>query len=92
MFQKEAKIGECVTCPRCSHEISLENALRLPTDFSAMCPNCGHRAVYLSAQTHDPIPYAGAVRAAVGIEFSTRKKALAESKSWLSQWTSSMSL
>ncbi len=92
VFQKEPKSGTCVSCPRCSYEIPLENILRLPNDFSVLCPSCGHRSVYLSAQTHDPTQYEGAVRTTVGTEFSTRKKPLAQPKSWLSEWTSSMGL
>jgi predicted RNA-binding Zn-ribbon protein involved in translation (DUF1610 family) len=37
----------------CSREIALVGELRLPEEFSVLCPNCGRRKVYRSAAVHD---------------------------------------
>ena len=48
--------GRCVTCPACSCEIAVVGTLRLPREFSVLCPNCGHRNVHLADAAHDPRP------------------------------------
>ena len=46
--------GSCVICPLCSWEIPLVGTLRPPGEFSALCPNCGHRNIYQSDDARDP--------------------------------------
>ena len=62
----------CVSCPMCSGEISLVGKQRLPQEFSAQCPNCGHRKVYQSTATHDPMEDAKAHRKPRAIEFGRK--------------------
>ncbi|MGH8637851.1 MAG: hypothetical protein ACREUZ_12030 [Burkholderiales bacterium] len=46
----------CVRCPACSFEIRLAGGLRLPPEFSVLCPGCGRRKVYRSAETYESLP------------------------------------
>ena len=43
----------CVSCPKCSFEIPVLGARRLPREFSVLCPNCGWRKEYQLAGLHD---------------------------------------
>ena len=51
--RKDFKTDTCVSCPACSCEIRLPSALRLPEQFSVLCPNCGQRKHYGPAEVHD---------------------------------------
>ena len=42
----------CVSCPKCSFEIPVQGARRLPREFSVLCPNCGWRKEYQLAELH----------------------------------------
>jgi len=42
----------CVSCPKCSFEIPVIGAGRLPREFSVSCPNCGWRKEHQSAELH----------------------------------------
>jgi hypothetical protein len=41
-----------VSCPKCSFEIPVLSAGRLPREFSVLCPNCGWRKEHQSAELH----------------------------------------
>jgi len=62
----------CVRCPMCSCEIPLVGAPHLPSEFSAACPNCGHRNVYLKAAARDVNPAAAAIKATRKIQFGKK--------------------
>ena len=56
VFREIADTGaslSCVSCPTCSCEIPVQAALRMPREFSVLCPNCGRRREYQSAELHD---------------------------------------
>ena len=42
----------CVSCPKCSFEIPVQGAGRLPREFSVLCPNCGWRKEHQPAELH----------------------------------------
>jgi predicted RNA-binding Zn-ribbon protein involved in translation (DUF1610 family) len=80
--RKVSQIDTCVRCPTCSWEIPLVGTLRLPREYSVLCPNCGQRKVYQAAQAHDLKQDAEATKTSGRIiQFGT-KKAM-EPKSWL---------
>jgi DNA-directed RNA polymerase subunit RPC12/RpoP len=62
-ISKPSQTDASVSCPMCSCEIPLVGKQRLPREFSALCPNCGHRKVFLQAEVHDPKPDAAATKA-----------------------------
>ena len=64
--------GSCVSCSLCSYEIRLVGKGRPTREFSALCPNCGHRKVYQQAEAHDPKPDAAATRAPEKIQFGKK--------------------
>jgi hypothetical protein len=51
-------VVSCVSCPTCSFEIPLQSGLRMPREFSVLCPNCGWRREYHPADLHDARPKA----------------------------------
>jgi len=53
-----------------------------------LCPNCGQRKVYQSAEAHDPKQDAEATKTSRRIQFSTGKKKSMQPKSWLNEWAS----
>jgi hypothetical protein len=56
VFRKIVKpdaIVSCVSCPTCSCEIPVHSVLRMPREFSVLCPNCGWRREYQPADLHD---------------------------------------
>jgi hypothetical protein len=61
-----------VSCPSCSYEIHTVGKARLPREFSAPCPNCGHRNVYQQGDAHEPNPDAAAARAPRKIQFGKK--------------------
>ena len=89
-FQKDPETDNYVSCPRCSCEIPLAGTIRLPREFSVLCPNCGRRDVYQPAEAHDPKQGAAATRTAGSIQFSTGKKEPIRPKSWLNEWACSV--
>ena len=84
---KDFKTDTCVSCPACSCEIRLPSALRLPGQFSVLCPNCGQRKNYGSAEVHDRKD-AEATDTFRRIQFGGRKKISIEPKSWLNECAS----
>jgi hypothetical protein len=52
MANTDASVS-CESCPTCSCEIPVQAALRMPREFSVLCPNCGWRREYKSADLHD---------------------------------------
>jgi ssDNA-binding Zn-finger/Zn-ribbon topoisomerase 1 len=46
-------VVSCVSCPTCSFEIPVHSVLRMPREFSILCPNCGWRREYQPADLHD---------------------------------------
>ena len=64
--------GRCVGCPTCSCEIPVVGTLRLPQEFSVLCPNCRHRNVYQSAEVRDPKQDAAATMAPRNIQFGKK--------------------
>ena len=64
--------GSCVSCPLCSGEIRLGGQERVPREFSAECPNCGHRNVYQQTEIHEPNPNAAATKATRKIQFGKK--------------------
>lgn len=62
----------CVSCPACAFEIPMADTKRLPNEFSLLCPNCGQRAVYLSAGVHAPKAAADATRTSRKIQFGKK--------------------
>jgi DNA-directed RNA polymerase subunit RPC12/RpoP len=64
--------GSYVRCPTCSCEFPLVGTQRLPKEFSAPCPNCGHRNVYQEAEAHDPKQDADATRTPRKIQFGKK--------------------
>jgi hypothetical protein len=83
--------GGCVSCPACNYEISVLKTPTLPREFSALCPNCGARKFYLSAEIHDRTQTKEAVRLSTKIGFGRRTASYhdqtvgspEEPKSWL---------
>jgi hypothetical protein len=55
-------VVNCVSCPTCSYEIPVQSTLRIPREFSVLCPNCGWRREYQPADLHDARRDAGATR------------------------------
>jgi len=53
VFRKIIKDSTWVSCPGCSCEIPVQNAARLPREFSVPCPNCGERKVYGPADVQE---------------------------------------
>jgi hypothetical protein len=64
--------GSCVSCPMCSYEIRLVGKVRPSREFSARCPNCGHRKVYQQAEARDSNPDAAATGAPGKIQFGKK--------------------
>jgi uncharacterized Zn finger protein (UPF0148 family) len=62
----------CVNCPTCAYEISVVKTTTLPREFSALCPNCGKRNTYLSAEVHDPKQIEEIIQHSARIEFGKR--------------------
>jgi hypothetical protein len=62
----------CVSCPACAFEIPVVDTKRLPKEFSLLCPNCGQRGVYVSAEVHAPKVAADATRASRKIQFGKK--------------------
>lgn len=79
----DPSLSACVICPTCSFEIPLASGKRLPDEFSMLCPNCGQRKFYRSADLHALAPDIEAVHAVRRIPFSTGKKQASPTKSWL---------
>jgi len=76
ILENEQNEGACVRCPGCSYEIFLENTVPLPLEVSVMCPRCGHRHVYQSAEARTATQ--SAAERFVKREFSTRKTRIVE--------------
>jgi hypothetical protein len=56
IFRKIVKtdaVLSCVSCPTCSCEIPVHSALRMPREFSVLCPNCEWRSEYQPAELHE---------------------------------------
>ena len=75
MFREIADTGaslSCVSCPTCSCEIPVQAALRMPRAFSVLCPNCGRRREYQSAELHDAKQNAERIREFSKIQFGRK--------------------
>jgi hypothetical protein len=75
VFRKIANTGasvSCVSCPRCACEIPVQAALRMPREISVLCPNCGWRREYKSAELHDAEQDAGPTREFPRIQFGRK--------------------
>jgi hypothetical protein len=75
VFRKIANTGaslSCVSCPTCSGEIPVQAALRMPREFSVLCPNCGRRREYQSAELHDAKQDAEPIREFPRIQFGRK--------------------
>jgi uncharacterized Zn finger protein (UPF0148 family) len=84
--RKDSSTGTYVNCPTCGREIRVVTALRLPGEFSVLCPNCGDRQVYQSAETHDTKEDPEGTKTSRRIQFGKKKSM--HPKSWLNQWAS----
>ena len=62
----------CVNCPKCSYEIPVHSTLRIPREFSVLCPNCGWRREYQPADLHDARRDAEPTRQCPGIQFGKK--------------------
>jgi hypothetical protein len=65
-------VVNCVSCPTCSYEIPVQSTLRMPREFSVLCPNCGWRREYQPADLHDAGRGAEPTRQFPGIQFGTK--------------------
>ena len=65
-------IVSCVSCPTCSFEIPLQSGLRMPREFSVLCPNCGWRREYHPADLHNARPEAELLREFPRIQFGRK--------------------
>jgi hypothetical protein len=76
----------CVSCPTCSCEIPVLGAIRLPREFSVLCPNCGLRRVYQATELHDAKQDTEETHKSRRIQFGKKKdKTSGGPKSWLSE-------
>jgi len=62
----------CVSCSTCSCEIPVHSALRMPREFSVLCPNCEWRNEYQPADLHDARRDAKATREFPRIQFGRK--------------------
>jgi plasmid rolling circle replication initiator protein Rep len=65
-------VVNCVSCPTCSYEIPVQSTLRIPREFSVLCPNCGWRREYLPADLHDARRDAELIREIPRIQFGKK--------------------
>ena len=75
VFRKIVKpdaIVSCVSCPTCTCEIPVHSALRMPREFSVLCPNCEWRNEYQPADLHDARRDAKATREFPRIQFGRK--------------------
>jgi hypothetical protein len=85
----------CVSCPTCSCEIPMLNAMRLPREFSVLCPNCGWRDEYQLVAVHDARQDGESTHEFRRIQFgkknvkkSVKKNMPIQPKSRLNEWAS----
>jgi hypothetical protein len=75
VFRKTIKpdVGmSCVSCSTCACEIPVHSALRMPREFSVLCPNCEWRNEYQPADLHDARRDAKATREFPRIQFGRK--------------------
>jgi len=65
-------VVSCVSCPTCSFDIPVQSGLRMPREFSVLCPNCGWRREYHPADLHDARPEAELHREFSRIQFGKK--------------------
>jgi DNA-directed RNA polymerase subunit RPC12/RpoP len=74
-----------VSCPTCSHEIPVQSTLRIPREFSVLCPNCGWRREYQPADLHDARRDTGPTREFPRIQFGKKNVEKIEEENIITQ-------
>jgi DNA-directed RNA polymerase subunit RPC12/RpoP len=78
--RKAPKADSSVRCPICSFDIAILGGLRLPQEFSLLCPKCGWRRVYHLADLRDPQLDVTATHIFERIQFGKKKSMLQTSR------------
>jgi transcription elongation factor Elf1 len=71
--RKDPSARTYVNCPTCAREILVVTTLRLPGEFSVLCPNCGERQVYQSVDAHGTKQDPGGIKTSRRIQFGKKK-------------------
>ena len=77
--RKTLQADTAVRCPTCSFEIAIQGRLRLPQEFSVLCPNCGRRRGYHLADLQDPQLDSTATHIFERVQFGKKKSMLEKS-------------
>jgi predicted RNA-binding Zn-ribbon protein involved in translation (DUF1610 family) len=85
--RKISKPESCVSCATCYCEIPLQGTLRMPRQISILCPNCGQRNIYQSAEIHDSKQGAETTHIFQRNQFG-KKRTFIQPKSRLNEWAS----